>query len=189
MGKEGVIITKVRGPTNWCAGMVVVPKLNQKVHICVYLTHLNKSVQWEHHIRPSVDHILAQLVEAQFFTKLDTSSEFWQVPLSIESVCLTTLILLHHMADSASTVYPSVFLRSSCVTCPLPLKALKESLASWMHGISREEQHDVNTKDYRSTVLLWIKRSVYLPYCLEEGDKNSLWSLKVWNLWCFINES
>ena len=39
------IITKVEGPTNWCAGMVVVPKPNKKVCICVDLTHLNKSVQ------------------------------------------------------------------------------------------------------------------------------------------------
>ena len=44
MEKEGVI-TKVQGLTNWCAGMVVVPKPNKKVHICVDLTYLNKSVQ------------------------------------------------------------------------------------------------------------------------------------------------
>ena len=66
-------ITKVEGPTNWCAGMVVVLKPNQKVRICVDLTHLNKSVQQERHILPSVDHTLAQLAEAQFFTKLNTN--------------------------------------------------------------------------------------------------------------------
>ena len=59
MEREGVI-TKVEGPTNWCAGMVVVPKPNKKVCICVDLTHLNKSVQRERHILPSVDHTLAQ---------------------------------------------------------------------------------------------------------------------------------
>ena len=91
MEREG-IITKVEGPTNWCAGMVVVPKPNHKVRICVDLTHLNKSIQRERHILPSVDHTLAQLAEAQFFTKLDANSGFWQMPLSKESARLTTFI-------------------------------------------------------------------------------------------------
>ena len=44
MERKG-IITKVDGPTNWCAEMVVVLKPNKKVRICVDLTHLNNSVQ------------------------------------------------------------------------------------------------------------------------------------------------
>ena len=91
MEREGVI-TKVEGPTNWCAGMVVVPKANQKVHICVDLTHLNKNVQRERHILPSVNHTLAQLAEAFYFTKMDANSGFWQVPLSKESAHPTTFI-------------------------------------------------------------------------------------------------
>ena len=91
MESQGVI-SKVEGPTNWCAGMVVVPKPNQKVRICVDLTHLNKSVQRECHILPSVDHTLAQLAGAQFFTKLDANSGFWLVPLSQKSARLTTFI-------------------------------------------------------------------------------------------------
>ena len=70
MEREGVI-TKVEGPTNWCAGMVVVPKANQKVRICVDLTQLNKNVQREHHILPSVDHTLAQLAEARYVLHQD----------------------------------------------------------------------------------------------------------------------
>ena len=69
--------------------MVVVPKANQKVRICVDLTHLNKNVQRESHILSSVDHTLAQLAEAHYFTKLENSG-VWQVPLSKESACLTT---------------------------------------------------------------------------------------------------
>ena len=91
MESQGVI-TKVENPTNWCTGTVVVPKPNQNVRICVDLTHLNKSVQRECHILPSVDHTLAQLTEAQFFTKLDANSGFWQVPLSQKSAQLITFI-------------------------------------------------------------------------------------------------
>ena len=58
MEKLGVI-TRVRQPTEWCAGMVVVPKDNGKVHICVDLTHLNRSVLRERHPLPAVEQSLA----------------------------------------------------------------------------------------------------------------------------------
>ena len=54
MEKLGVI-SKVTTPTEWCAGMVVVPKPNGMVRICVDLTKLNKSVCRERHILPSVE--------------------------------------------------------------------------------------------------------------------------------------
>ena len=48
------VIRKVDIPTKWCVGMVVVPKGNNKVRICVDLTKLNKCVCRERHILPSV---------------------------------------------------------------------------------------------------------------------------------------
>jgi len=91
MEKMGVI-SKVNGPTDWCAGMVVVPKAAGSVQICVDLTKLNRSVCRERHILPTVDHILAQLSGAKVFTKLDANAGFWQVKLSKESALLTTFI-------------------------------------------------------------------------------------------------
>jgi len=38
------VISKVDVPTDWCAGMVVVPKKNGSVCICVDLKPLNESV-------------------------------------------------------------------------------------------------------------------------------------------------
>ena len=41
---EGLgVISRVEEPTEWCAEMVVVPKANGQVRICVDLTKLNKS--------------------------------------------------------------------------------------------------------------------------------------------------
>ena len=86
------VISRVKQPTEWCAGMVVVPKPNGSVRICVDLTKLNESVCMERHILPSVEQTLAQIGGAKVFSKLDANSGFWQVELAPESSLLTTFI-------------------------------------------------------------------------------------------------
>ena len=72
--------------------MVVVPKKNGSVRICVDLKPLNSSVLREIHPLPTVEDILAQLSGAKVFSKLDANSGFWQIPLTEESRLLTTFI-------------------------------------------------------------------------------------------------
>ena len=91
MEKLGVI-AKVQQPTDWCAGMVIVPKPNCTIGICVDLTKLNASICQERHILPSVKETLAQLGDAKVFSKLDANSGFWQLKLASESTLLTTFI-------------------------------------------------------------------------------------------------
>ena len=86
------VISKVEQPTDWCAPMVVVPKSQDDVRICVDLTKLNESVRRERYEMPSVDYTLGQLAGAKIFSKLDANSGFWQVSLSEESTLLTTFI-------------------------------------------------------------------------------------------------
>ena len=93
MEQLGVIL-KVSEPTEWCAQMVVVPKESGKVRVCVDLRRLNESIEREVYQLPTVDGTLAQLAGATVFSKLDTNSGFWQVPLSPESRPLTTFITL-----------------------------------------------------------------------------------------------
>ena len=70
MVKLGVI-SRVREPMEWCAGMVVVQKPNKKVRICVDLTHLNKSVRRERHPLPAIEQSMALLAGARVFSTLD----------------------------------------------------------------------------------------------------------------------
>ena len=72
------VISKIQEPTNWCSGMVVVPK---STNLRVDLTRLNQSVRRERHPLPAVDQVLAQLAGATVLSKLDTNSGFWQIPL------------------------------------------------------------------------------------------------------------
>ena len=89
---ETGVISRVDTPTEWCAPMVVAPKGNGKVRLCIDLTALNRYVKRENHPLPSVDITLAKLSGAKLFTKLDANSGFWQTPLAEESRHLTTFI-------------------------------------------------------------------------------------------------
>ena len=86
------VISKQTEPTKWCSGIVVVPKSNDQVRICVDLTQLNESVYRERHVLPTVEQVLAQISGARYFSKLDANSGFWQVPLDKESSPLTTFV-------------------------------------------------------------------------------------------------
>ena len=86
------VVSEVTEPSEWCAGMVVVPKRSGDVRICVDLKPLNESVLREPHPIPKVDETLALLSGAVYFSKLDANSGFWQIPLSESSRPLTTFI-------------------------------------------------------------------------------------------------
>ena len=70
------VIESVETPTQWCAVMVVVPKANGRVRICVDLTKLNEDVYREHHPLPAVDQTLVQIAGARVLSKLDANSGF-----------------------------------------------------------------------------------------------------------------
>ena len=91
MESMGVIL-KIKDPTPWCAGMVVVMKKTGSVRLCVDRKPLNENILCEVHPIPRVDEALAQLAGATVFTKLDANSSFWQILLSPESRPLTTFI-------------------------------------------------------------------------------------------------
>lgn len=83
------VISCVEEPTDWCAGMVVVPKKNRE---SVRLTGLNVYVCREKYILPSVEQSLGMLAGAKKFSKLDANMGFWQIPLTEESAKYTTFI-------------------------------------------------------------------------------------------------
>lgn len=91
MVKMGLIL-EIQEPTQWCAGMVVVPKQSGDCKICVDLKPLNTNVIRGVHLIPKVEETLSKLAGAKIFSKLDANSGFWQIPLAKESRPLTTFI-------------------------------------------------------------------------------------------------
>lgn len=65
------VISKIEIPTEWCSHMVVVPKPNGDVKICVDPSKLNERILREMHPLPSGDYTLAKLALFSGFSKLD----------------------------------------------------------------------------------------------------------------------
>lgn len=86
------VIFEVQKPTEWVSPMVVVPKPNDRVRICVDYTQLNKVVRREVFPMSHVEGSLAKLGNGRVFSKLDANSGFYQIPLSEKSKLLTTFL-------------------------------------------------------------------------------------------------
>ena len=87
---EQEIITPVTTPTAWVNSMVVVPKKNGQLRICLDPKELNQAIQREHYPLPTIEEIATRLHGAKVFTKLDVRHGFWHVSLDEESSYLTT---------------------------------------------------------------------------------------------------
>lgn len=86
------IIQEVKEATDWCAPMVSVVKPNGSVRICVDFKILNEGVKRPHCMLPNLDDVSPKLAGSKYFTMLDASSGFFQIPLSEGSSLLTTFI-------------------------------------------------------------------------------------------------
>jgi hypothetical protein len=90
--KDDGVIKEITEPTEWVSPMVPVVKPDGDVRICVDLKKLNKAVERERFIIPTIDDIIHQLQGSSIFSKLDAQSGFWQIPLDMSTAKLTTFI-------------------------------------------------------------------------------------------------
>ena len=86
------VIERIERPTDWCSPCLVVAKKTGGIRFCIDYTALNKAVRREFHPLPPTDEVLAQLKDANVFSKLDANSGYWQMELAEESKDLTTFI-------------------------------------------------------------------------------------------------
>ena len=86
------VIEPIDEPKELCSSIVVVPKADGRVWICVDLTRLNQAIRREVYQMPTVEETLRSLKEGSVFSKLDANSGFHQIVLNPESAKLTTFI-------------------------------------------------------------------------------------------------
>uniref|UniRef100_A0A0A9YGK9 RNA-directed DNA polymerase n=1 Tax=Lygus hesperus TaxID=30085 RepID=A0A0A9YGK9_LYGHE len=145
------VIAPVEGATEWCAPMVVVPKPNGKVRICVNLTKLNQNVKRRFHPIPKLDHCFAKLSGAKIFSKLDANSGFWQIPLSEECQELTTFL--------------SPMGRFKFLKLPFGITSAPEVFQKAVHEILQDQKNAVAMMD---DILVWGTTEKEHDYYLRE---------------------
>ena len=91
------VIETIDTPTDWCAPLVVVPKANGDVRLCVDLTMLNKSVKRETYAMPSVEETLSKISKGSVFSKLDANSGFHSLYNAFWLLCVKTLAIRNYI--------------------------------------------------------------------------------------------
>ena len=86
------IIEPASGPTSWASPLVVVPKPNGDVRICIDMRRANQAVIRERHPIPTLDETLTALNGAAIFSKLDLKMGYHQIELDDESRDITTFV-------------------------------------------------------------------------------------------------
>ena len=87
------VMKQIHEPTKWCSLLVVEPKADGRVRICVDLTRLNEAFRREVYQMPTVEETLGSLTERSVFSKLDVNSGFYQIVLNPESAKLITTFI------------------------------------------------------------------------------------------------
>ena len=86
------IIEPVEGPTPWVSPVVVVPKADGEIRLCVDMRRANEAIIRERHPIPHVDDVLHSLNQSTVFSKLDLKWGYHQVELEPESRSITTFV-------------------------------------------------------------------------------------------------
>lgn len=76
--------------TPWVSPIVAVPKKDGKVRICVDMRQANEAIQRVRHPIPTVNDVSFALNGAKYFSKLDLSQAYHQLPLDEKSRYITT---------------------------------------------------------------------------------------------------
>ena len=84
------IVTPVTEPTDWVSSVLVVPKKDGSVRICLDPKDLNTAIKRSHYPLPTVEDVTSRLTNAKVFSVLDAKSGFWQVKLTENASYLTT---------------------------------------------------------------------------------------------------
>lgn len=80
--REGIIR---KAPTQFVNPLVVVVKKTGKIRICLDARELNKRMVNDYAQPPSIEEVFRRIGCRKFFTTLDVSKAFWQIPLVEES--------------------------------------------------------------------------------------------------------
>jgi len=86
------IIEPVEEPTEWVSPVVVVPKANGEIRMCIDMRRANEAVLRERHPIPTIDELLQEMSQSRVFSKIDLKWGYHQLELHPDSRNITTFV-------------------------------------------------------------------------------------------------
>lgn len=86
------IIEPVDGPSQWISPVVVIPKKNGDIRLCVDMRRANQAVTRERYPIPTVDEVIQDLNQSTVFSKLDIRLAYHQIELTPDSRAITAFM-------------------------------------------------------------------------------------------------
>ena len=83
------VIERVEGPQEWVSNVVVIPKSNGKVRLCLDARMINTAIKRETYPIPTLESIVDQMHGAKIFAKLDLKEAYTQLELHENSRNIT----------------------------------------------------------------------------------------------------
>ena len=86
------IVEKTSGPTKWASPVIVVPKPDDDIRLCVDMRRANLAVKRERYPIPTIEELLQEMNQSKIFSKLDVKWAYHQIELKPESRDITTFV-------------------------------------------------------------------------------------------------
>ena len=86
------IIEPASGPTSWVNPVVVVPKPDGDIRLCIDMRRANEAIVRERHPIPTAEEVLQEMAGAEVFSKIDLKWGYHQLELSPDSRDITTFV-------------------------------------------------------------------------------------------------
>ena len=88
---EGLgVIRRVEEAIDWVSSMVAAKKKSGEIRVCLDPRDLNKAVKRPHHPMKTIEEVISDMPNAEYFSVLDAKAGFWQIPLNDDSMKYTT---------------------------------------------------------------------------------------------------
>ena len=85
--------------SNYISPMLVVPKKNGDIRLCLDGRKLNEKLMDDYESPPTVDEILLRCTKKPFMPSLDLTSSYWQIGLSEESKKYTAFMISNRVLE------------------------------------------------------------------------------------------
>ena len=79
------IIQKTTGPTHWVSLVIVVPKSDGDIRLCVDMRRANLAVKRERYLIPTIEELHQEMNQSKIFSELDVKWAYHQIELDPES--------------------------------------------------------------------------------------------------------